>query len=207
MTDNDRSAHWEDVYTRKSETDVSWFEASPDLSFDLIGRAGVGREAAVIDVGGGASRLVDALVDRGFVDVTVLDLSRAALETSKRRLGPAGETVDWIVGDATTWVPTRLYDLWHDRAAFHFLTDPADRSAYLDRMGAALRPGGYAIFATFALDGPERCSGLEVARYDGPGLAAVLGDTFEPVEIRRHHHTTPSGVEQRFLFALFRRRS
>jgi SAM-dependent methyltransferase len=198
-------SHWEGVHSTRGEAEVSWFQASPEPSLRLIERAGIGPEASVIDVGGGASRLVDALLERGFGAIAVLDLSAAALARSRARLGDRAAAVDWIVADATTWTPTARYDLWHDRAAFHFLTEEPQRAAYVERLRSALRPGGHAIIATFALDGPERCSGLPIVRYDGESLARALGPGFERLETVADLHRTPSGGEQRFQFSLFRR--
>jgi SAM-dependent methyltransferase len=204
MTVADRSAHWERVYADKSETEVSWFETDPAPSLEALARAGATRRSAIIDIGGGASRLVDRLIQDGYADISVLDVSAAALETTKARLGDGALKVQWIVADATTWQPERTYDLWHDRATFHFLVDPADRAAYVERMRRALRSGGGAIIATFAPDGPEKCSGLPVARYDGKSLSAALGPDFLWIETRRHDHRTPSGAVQHFQFSMFR---
>lgn len=201
------SAHWENVYSTKGEEDVSWFEADPQTSLDLFDLVGAQPDWGVIDIGGGASRLVDKLVERGFSDLTVLDLSAAALERARVRLGASGDGVQWLQADATDWQPPRQYDLWHDRAAFHFLVREEDRNAYLSRLRAALRPGGYAIFATFAPDGPEKCSGLPVVRYDASSLGAVLGEGFELVGSRRHDHRTPWDAVQKFQFAIFRKRA
>lgn len=200
----DRQAHWENVYQTKSDEQVSWTEDDPALSLDLLRAAGLTPQHAVIDVGGGASRLVDQLARQQQAHVTVLDLSAAALARARARLEVA-ENIDWIVADITVWQPRRRYDFWHDRAVFHFLTDPADRAAYLARLSAALPRGGIAVFGTFALDGPEKCSGLPVMRYDAPGLAAVLGDGFTLLAERRHDHTTPWGAMQHFQFSTFRR--
>src|SRR5437870_4768946 len=179
MKDAGRQAHWENVYTTKSENEVSWFQQNPAPSFELIVQAGAVSTSAIIDIGGGASRLVDNLVAQGFEDVTVLDLSGAALAAAKSRLeshlGVRAERVSWIVADATTWEPVRAYDIWHDRAAFHFLTDADDRAAYIARLKRGLKIGGHAVIATFALDGPEKCSGLPVARYDSASLGRTLG--------------------------------
>jgi 2-polyprenyl-3-methyl-5-hydroxy-6-metoxy-1,4-benzoquinol methylase len=159
-----------------------------------------------VDVGGGASRLVDALVERGFRRVAVLDLSSAALETAKAHLGERAEDVTWIVADATTWQPTaEAYDVWHDRAAFHFLTEEADKTAYVTRLKTALKVGGVAIIGTFATNGPERCSGLPVSRYDAASLGETLGADFVQIDARNHDHLTPWGARQRFLFCTFRR--
>jgi trans-aconitate methyltransferase len=205
MTDQGRQAHWQGVYTGKREAELSWFEQTPAISLQLIELAGVAPAAAIIDIGGGTSRLVDALLDRGFQAVSVLDISAAALEIAKVRLGARSKQVEWIVADITDWQPARLYDFWHDRAAFHFLTDERDRAAYVACLAKAVRPGGQAMIATFAPDGPERCSGLPVMRYDAESLAAVLGGSFGLVTSRRHEHTTPWGATQRFQFSLFRR--
>jgi SAM-dependent methyltransferase len=199
-----RADHWQSVYTTKGEREVSWFQERPDLSLDLIAEAGGARRASVIDIGGGASRLPDALLERGYSDVTVLDVSEAALATSRARLGALAGKIDWIAADVTTWEPARHFDVWHDRAVLHFLTEAADRKAYVERLTKALRPGGRAIIGTFALDGPEKCSGLPVVRYDAAGLADLLGVPFELQASRRHEHATPWGSLQRFQFSIFR---
>jgi SAM-dependent methyltransferase len=205
MGDASRQAHWENVYTTKRENEVSWFQQSPAPSLELIVQAGATSKSAIIDIGGGASRLVDHLVEQGFEDVTVLDLSGAALAAAKSRLGTGAERVNWIVADATTWEPVKSYDIWHDRAAFHFLTDTSDRAAYVDRLGRGLKIGGHAIIATFALDGPEKCSGLPVARYDSASLGRTLGTAFKLVHTQRHEHVTPWDSRQNFQFSVFRR--
>jgi trans-aconitate methyltransferase len=208
MNEASRQAHWQQVYTSKGENEVSWFQENPAPSLDMIARTGAGLDAAIIDIGGGASRLVDALLEKGFQNIAVLDLSEAALAAAKARLGERARSVRWIVADATTWRPEpAAYDVWHDRAAFHFLVDEADRVAYVARLTEAVKPGGHAIIATFAPDGPEKCSGLPVARYDAKRLRETIGDGFELIETRRHDHTTPWGSEQRFQFSLFRRRA
>ncbi|HEV3370924.1 MAG TPA: class I SAM-dependent methyltransferase [Xanthobacteraceae bacterium] len=205
MTGANRGEHWEGVYRTKGEREVSWFQETPSVSLELIRSAGATRLSPIVDIGGGASRLVDALVDRGYEAVTVLDLSESALAAAKGRLGQAAAGVTWIVADVVGWRPRQSYDIWHDRAAFHFLTDAADQTAYVACLREALRPGGHAIIATFAPDGPERCSGLPVVRYDATSLGEVLGDAFSLVETRRHDHRTPMGSTQRFQFSLFRR--
>jgi SAM-dependent methyltransferase len=205
MSPSNRHEHWEKAYSSKAEREVSWFQETPGPSLDLLRVAGAERESEIIDIGGGASRLVDALVDAGFARVTVLDLSEAALATTKSRLGARADRVRWIVADVTAWQPRQQYDVWHDRAAFHFLTEAADQDAYLERLRSALRPGGHAIIGTFALDGPEKCSGLPVVRRDGAGLSRLLGDEFLLIDERRHDHVTPWGATQRFQFSTFRR--
>jgi SAM-dependent methyltransferase len=205
MSDLDRKAHWENVYTTKAEQAVSWFQERPDISLDLIRATGVDASSSIIDIGGGASRLVDALVAEGFKSITVLDLSERAFVTSKARLGARAAQVRWLVADVTTWEPSQTYDVWHDRAAFHFLTDRKDQAAYAERVSRAMRLGGHVIIGTFALDGPERCSGLPVIRYEAATLSELLGSSFELVESRRHDHVTPGGATQRFQFSRFRR--
>ncbi|MDO8875657.1 MAG: class I SAM-dependent methyltransferase [Pseudolabrys sp.] len=205
MSGDERHIHWEKVYQTKAEGEVSWFQESPEVSLDLIRATGVNASASIIDIGGGASRLVDALVDAGFEAVTVLDLSDKALATSRERLGARGGKVRWVVADVTQWQPTEVYDVWHDRAAFHFLVDPKDRAAYVERIVMAVRPGGHVIIGTFALDGPERCSGLPVIRYDAASLGETLGRSFELVDSRDHQHRTPMGTVQRFQFSRFKR--
>jgi SAM-dependent methyltransferase len=205
VNETGRRAHWQNVYATKAESDVSWFQENPAPSLDLIAATGISSDAAMIDVGGGASRLVDHLLERGFGQLSILDLSANALEQAKKRLGRRGDGVAWIVADIAAWQPVRVYDLWHDRAAFHFLTDPADRDAYVACLKKAVRPGGNVIIATFAPDGPERCSGLPIVRYDAAGLARTLGDGFGLVETRSHRHTTPWHSVQSFQFSSFRR--
>jgi SAM-dependent methyltransferase len=205
MTDSRRQAHWDNLYTSRAEKDVSWYQDRATPSLDLIALTGLSADAEIIDIGGGASRLVDSLLHANFGRLTVLDLSGAALDTTKQRLGDKAARVTWVVADVTTWQPPRTYDLWHDRAAFHFLIDQAGQSAYVERLKTAVRPAGFVIIGTFAPDGPERCSGLPVVRYDAPALAAALGDAFELIDARPHEHTTPWGAVQRFQFATFRR--
>lgn len=199
-----RADHWQNVYATKADDSVSWFEPSPVFSLQLIADSGSDR-ASVIDIGGGASRLVDALVADGPRHVAVLDLSAYALEIARSRLGAAGDAVEWIVGDVTQWQSVGTYDIWHDRAAFHFLTAPEDQAAYARGLHAALNPGGIAIIGTFALDGPERCSGLPVIRHDAASVGAILGPDFTLVGAHGHDHCTPNGTVQKFMFSRFRR--
>ena len=205
MENESRQAHWQNVYTSKSEDEVSWFQESPAPSLALIAELDTSPDADIIDIGGGASRLVDHLLDLGFHDVTVLDLSAAALDAAKARLGERAGRAHWFVADATTWEPPRTYDLWHDRAAFHFLTEARDRYAYIARLRQGLKIGGLAIMATFALDGPEKCSGLPVMRYDAARLGQTLGPEFMLLQSGRSDHATPWGSQQHFQFSVFRR--
>lgn len=203
-TTSDRQAHWNEVYASKADDNVSWFEANPTFSIRLIEAANARRGSAV-DIGGGASRMPEALLDLGFADVACLDLSTEALQVARRRLGARADHVRWIVSDVTRWQPDRSYDLWHDRAAFHFLTDPADQTRYAQVLDKALVHGSVAIIGTFAPDGPERCSGLPVAQHDGASIAAMLGSGFVLLSERRHDHRTPAGSVQKFQFSSFRK--
>jgi 2-polyprenyl-3-methyl-5-hydroxy-6-metoxy-1,4-benzoquinol methylase len=199
------SAHWENVYATKPATSVSWFQVTPGPSLRALERLRLGPANSIIDVGGGASSLVDELLDAGWADLTVLDVAGTALEIPKMRLGARAGLVNWIVADVTCWRPARSYDVWHDRAVFHFLTDPLDRGGYCAALKAALPSGGHLILATFALDGPERCSGLPVQRYDAIGLATELGEGFAPVDHWREPHVTPGGTRQNFTWCTFRK--
>jgi SAM-dependent methyltransferase len=205
MTDSSRQAHWDNVYTSRGEKDVSWYQGRATPSLELIALTGLSSDAEIIDIGGGASRLVDDLLLANFGRLTVLDLSAAALDAARQRLGESAARVKWVVADVTTWQPSQTYALWHDRAAFHFLTERADQSAYIERLKRAVKPAGFAIIGTFAPDGPARCSGLPIVRHDAASLATRLGDEFELIDARRHEHTTPWDAVQRFQFASFRR--
>jgi trans-aconitate methyltransferase len=201
----DRQAHWERVYTTKGERDVSWFEALPAVSLEMLEAAGLRAETCVLDVGGGDSRLVDALVERGVACLAVLDVSRAALDRARARLAGKAAVPTWIEADVTADWTLEPVDVWHDRAVFHFLVDEDDRRRYRAHLHTTLKTGGTAILATFAPDGPERCSGLPVRRYSAEALAAELGPAFALVEWRPHHHATPWGAPQSFTYARFRR--
>ncbi|MCC6949016.1 MAG: class I SAM-dependent methyltransferase [Bradyrhizobiaceae bacterium] len=205
MVHVDRRQHWDRVYGEKAGHEVSWFQAEPVTSLEFIRHCGGTKHSAIIDVGGGDSRLVDHLVADGFVDVTVLDLSAHAIARSKQRLGAAAERVHWITADITRWTPARRYRLWHDRAVLHFLTERKDREAYVRALSAAVEPGGCVVISTFALDGPERCSGLPVRRYSEEMLAEELGPAFELVEAACDDHCTPGGAVQPFQFSRFTR--
>ena len=203
MNDVSRKAHWENVYSTKGENEVSWFQESPAPSLQLIEIAKPTSDAVIVDIGGGASRLVDQLLARGFENLTVLDLSEAALAAAKVRLGSRAAQVQWVVADVTKWVPTRRFDIWHDRAAFHFLTEERDRTGYIARLRQALKIEGHAIIATFAPDGPEKCSGLPVMRYDAARLGQTLGPGFQLLRSQRSDHATPWGSQQHFQFSVF----
>jgi 16S rRNA A1518/A1519 N6-dimethyltransferase RsmA/KsgA/DIM1 with predicted DNA glycosylase/AP lyase activity len=202
---SDRTTHWENVYATRSTHEVSWYQIRPDTSLQLIEKLGIGSGDAVIDIGGGASNLVDNLLAQGYRDLTVLDISAAALEAVKSRLGDRAQEVKWLAGDITRLKIGGPFKLWHDRAVFHFLTEAADRQAYLATLSAALPIGSHAIMATFAEDGPERCSNLPVRRYSPEQLAAELGAGFTLVESLRETHVTPAQGQQKFIYCVFRR--
>ncbi|WP_020162958.1 class I SAM-dependent methyltransferase [Methyloversatilis discipulorum] len=198
--------HWEAVYAQRTPDSVSWFQPHAEHSLELIARAGLTRDAAIIDVGGGASTLADDLLTRGYHDLTVLDLSAAALAAAQVRLGDDARRVSWVEADITAVdLPRQRYDLWHDRAVFHFLTDAAQRHAYVERVLQSVKPGGHVIVATFAEDGPDRCSGLPVMRYGADTLHAEFGAPFELLEHSRETHHTPGGAVQQFVYCYCRR--
>lgn len=200
--------HWQKVYTTKAPEHVSWFQPRPDRALRFIAAAALAPEAPIIDVGAGASRLVDALLALGYRDITLLDVSAAALAATRARLGARGDTVTYVTGDITrVTLPQARYLLWHDRAVFHFLTAPADRAAYLATLRHALAPQGQVVIATFAEDGPERCSGLPVCRYSAAALAAEFGADFALCADERERHPTPFGTTQWFTYCRFRRRA
>ena len=197
-------AHWEHVYRTRNIEEVSWHQRNPRISLDLIRRVAPGVSARIIDVGGGASSLVDHLLRDGYSRITVLDVSEAALRHARERLGPAAETVTWIDGDVrTAELPEVAFDVWHDRAVFHFLTEEADRQLYVAQARRAVRPGGHLIVATFADDGPTRCSGLPVTRYSAGELSEEFGDAFQLIDTVRELHVTPSGAQQSFIYCLW----
>ena len=199
----DSHRHWQRVYTTKGERDVSWFEPVPTVSLRLMEAAGLTPETCVLDVGGGDSHLVDVLAARGLDCLAVLDVSEAALARARARLGLAAAVPIWIAADVTGDWSLEPVDIWHDRAVFHFLTNPEDRARYLKRLRETLKCDGSVIIATFALDGPERCSGLPVVRYSPQSLAAELGDGFRLVEAVPHQHQTPWGHTQSFQYSRF----
>lgn len=201
----DRRQHWSNVYATKGERDVSWFEASPAVSLQLLEAAGLTIDSCVIDIGGGESRLVDALVARGGHCVAVLDVAREALLRAQARLAGKAAEVAWIQADVTEMWSWKDVDIWHDRAVFHFLTEQSDREEYKQRLVEHVKQGGTAIIATFALDGPEKCSGLPVMRYSPETLADEVGRAFTLVESRPHLHTTPWGATQAFQYSRFKR--
>ena len=204
MTDEGRE-HWDNVYSSKRPEDVSWFQPHAKPSLDALARLGATPDQSLIDIGGGASSLTAKLAEAGWSDLAVLDISQAALDHSRSAMGKKAARVDWIVADVTKWQPERQYDVWHDRAVFHFLTEAGRREAYLRAVSQGLAEGGLLIIATFALDGPERCSGLPVQRYDAQALSQELGDGLRLMEHWREEHATPWNARQAFIWAAFRK--
>jgi len=199
----DRRAHWEQVWRTRAPQQLSWYQPEPTVSLELIEAAGIAKDAGIIDVGGGASVLVDRLLDRGYTSLAVLDIAGGAMQVSRERLGARASGVEWHEADVTSFEPPRTYGLWHDRAVFHFLTEAPDRRAYVATVCKALKPDGAVVIATFAPDGPPRCSGLDVLRHDEKSLATELGAGFAIRETRRETHRTPGGAEQRFIYCRF----
>jgi SAM-dependent methyltransferase len=199
-----RQEHWNKVYQTKGTDDVSWYQRRPDLSLALIAASGVSKDAGVIDVGGGTSMLVDSLLDDGYSRLAVLDLSGVALSHSRSRLDARASAVEWFETDVTSFSPPHRFGLWHDRAVFHFLTAADDRHRYVATLQRTLRPGGAVVISTFALDGPPKCSGLDVMRYDEQSILAELGAEFRLQEIRRETNITPWQSDQRFIYFRFR---
>lgn len=197
--------HWESVYSNKKSTEVSWYQQHPEYSLNLIKATGVDTSARIIDIGGGASTLVDFLLDAGYQNISVLDIAHSAIEQAKSRLGNRADKVEWLERDITEFSADVDFDLWHDRAVFHFLKDEADRSSYVSALSSALKPDAHVIIATFGLDGPEKCSGLEVVRYSPETMSAVLGNNFELVETSTEEHKTPGEASQSFVYCRFRR--
>lgn len=202
-----KQEHWDSVYRSKSITDVSWYEPRPEKSLELIRRAAIELTDAIIDVGGGASFLVDDLLGVGYRDVTVLDVSATVLENLRERLGAKAPRVTLLHQDVTAFEPKRPYALWHDRAVFHFLVERADRERYVHALRRGLRPGGHLVMATFGPSGPERCSGLPTARYDEAALAAEIGPEFKLIESSLTIHRTPWDAPQEFLYCRFTRQA
>ncbi len=199
----DRKKHWRDVYQDKSSSELSWYQKEPKLSLELIRSTNAASNDAIIDVGAGTSVLVDYLKKEHYTNLTVLDISENAIAIAKKRLGKSAKSINWIVSDITKFDVFQKFSLWHDRALFHFLTDTSDREIYVKALKNAIRPEGYLIIATFAIGGPEKCSGLEIVQYDSEKMIAELGDNFKLVEERKEVHITPYNKEQKFIYFLF----
>ena len=198
-----RQQHWNEVYQTRSADDVSWYQLRPELSLALIAATGADKDTGIIDVGGGASMLTDYLLDAGYSSLAGLDISGSALSHARARLAERAAAIEWFEADVTSFQPSHRFAIWHDRALFHFLTEPTERRDYISTLLHTLRPDGHVIIATFALDGPAKCSGLPVVRYDEDSIAAELGSSFVLRESRRESHMTPWQTEQRFVYFRF----
>ena len=196
----DRKAHWDKVYQDKNADAVSWYQESPERSLSWINDLALSKDAAIIDVGGGASRLVDCLLDAGYTNLSVLDISQLAIEVDRKRLASREKMVTWLTEDITSFKPAKIYQLWHDRAVFHFLTESSDRLRYVEALKSATEPGSCAIVATFAVDGPEKCSGLPIIQYDEAKIDNIFGDQFKIVDVKSENHLTPWQSEQCFNY-------
>jgi len=203
---SERKGHWEGVYGARKSTEVSWYQEVPGKSLELVSSVASSPDDAILDVGGGASTLVDHLLDAGYRDVTVLDLANGAFSQSQGRLGERASIPHWLVSDVTRFEPQREYQVWHDRAALHFLTDAEDRARYVSVLKQALAPGGHAVIATFGPEGPLKCSGLEIRRYTVEMLAELLGPEFELQSHELENHQTPMGSTQQFLYSCWMKR-
>lgn len=199
----DKKAHWQNIYQDKPALEVSWYQQLPKLSLELINRSRLHKNDAIIDVGGGASVLVDYLLKEGYSAMSVLDISENALASAKKRLAADAGKVDWYEQDITEFKPSHPFSLWHDRAVFHFLTDKSDRAKYVKVLKQALKPGGHLIIAAFAVGGPQRCSGLDIVQYDEAKLMKELGKGFELREVSSETHITPTNQAQKFQYFWF----
>ena len=198
--------HWDKVYSEKQPTKVSWYEPMPEVSLNLIKECKLGKDAAIIDIGGGDSFLAEFLVSKGYTNVTVVDISEKAIERAKERMCEKADEVTWIVADAANFNPGKQFDLWHDRAAFHFLTDEAKKENYLKTLFAAVKPGGYVLMSTFSETGPAKCSGLEVQRYSVGEMQELFREEFNVLSGKSVDHTTPSGKTQNFTVCSFQKK-
>ena len=205
MDHTDRKKHWENIYQTKDLKEVSWYQPTPTTSLDFLKQFHIPTTAKIIDIGGGDSYFVDHLLDLGYTDITVLDISSASLERAKQRLGNRAAKVKWIVADAATFKPTEQYDFWHDRAAFHFLTQEQDITSYIDTIQKSIKPAGVLVIGTFSEEGPKKCSGIEIKQYSETTMTGLLNKSFEKVKCIPVGHQTPSGTFQNFIFCCFRK--
>lgn len=206
MENFDRKKHWENIYQTKELTEVSWFQPTPETSLNLIEKLSLKKNAKIIDVGGGDSFLVDNLLDLGYQDITVLDISDSAIERAKKRLGERAKLVKWIVSDITHFIPSEKYDCWHDRAAFHFLTDEDEISKYSKTVSECINKDGYLIIGTFSDKGPEKCSGIPIKQYTENSLEREFSNSFQKIECKTINHQTPFDTFQNFIFCRFKKR-
>ncbi|WP_029037400.1 class I SAM-dependent methyltransferase [Salinimicrobium xinjiangense] len=203
---NENQQHWDKVYSEKPPTEVSWYEPMPEISLNLIDECKPAKDASIIDIGGGDSFLAEFLVSKGYEDVTVVDISQNAIERAKERMCEKADQVTWIVADAAEFKPDKKFDLWHDRAAFHFLTDKVQQENYLNTLFEAVKPGGFVIMSTFSDKGPETCSGLKVQRYSVGEMQKLFEEEFNVLSGKTVDHTTPSGDTQNFTVCSFQRK-
>ncbi|MBV8328045.1 class I SAM-dependent methyltransferase [Chryseobacterium sp.] len=203
MNSSDHKNHWETVYETKNPEQVSWTQEKPQTSLDFIHSFGLGKEAKIIDIGGGDSNLVDFLLEEGYENITVLDISAKALEKARQRLGDKADRVKWIATDITTFEPTESYDIWHDRAAFHFLTSPEQVAKYIDITEQNIN--GFMVLGTFSKNGPTKCSGLDIRQYDEESLSETFNENFEKIKCITEDHTTPFDTTQNFVFCSFKK--
>lgn len=201
----DQQKHWNDVYENKKPTEVSWYEPMPETSLKYIAECELNKDASIIDIGGGDSFLAEFLLARGFTDITVVDISKKAIERAKQRLGEKADQIIWVIADAANFSPERQYNLWHDRAAFHFLTDDRQVENYLSTVKKAVKPGGFVVMGTFSETGPSKCSGLEIRQYTIKEMQELFAQGFTPVSCKNLDHDTPSGGKQNFTFCSFRK--
>jgi SAM-dependent methyltransferase len=204
---HNRKQHWERIYKKNKPDELSWYQNYPDVSLKLINATGIGTVGNIIDVGGGTSKLAGKLLDQGYTSLTVLDISGSSIEKAKLQYGEKSKHITWIEADVTKFNFPEIFDIWHDRAVFHFLTDPMDRRRYVASLHHALKPGGHLIISTFGLKGPPKCSGLNVVRYGAETLHKEFGDNFELIENFDEVHDTPSGVQQNFIYCRFTKRT
>lgn len=207
MENFDRKKHWEEIYQSKQLNEVSWFQPTPQTSLDFINEFSVSPTAKIIDVGGGDSLLVDHLLDLGYMDITVLDISESALKRAKERLGHRASEVKWIVSDAATFKPTEKYDFWHDRAAFHFLTEEQEIESYLENAQRSVKPDGILVLGTFSEEGPQKCSGIKIKQYSESSISSRLQKDFKKIKCVTNDHKTPFDTIQNFIFCSFKKRS
>ena len=205
MEEFDRKNHWEHIYQTKQLNEVSWYQPTPDTSLKFFDQFNIPKEAKIIDVGGGDSLLVDHLLARGYTDITVLDISESALERAKSRLGEQSSLVKWIIADAASFVPAEQYDFWHDRAAFHFLTQEKAIENYIDNVQKSIKPSGILVIGTFSEQGPKKCSGIEIKQYSETSMTDRLKQFFEKIECIAVEHKTPFDTIQQFIFCSFRK--
>jgi trans-aconitate methyltransferase len=207
MENFERKKHWENVYQTKELKELSWFQATPKTSLDIIHSFYLPKSAKIIDVGGGDSLLVDHLLDLGYQNLTVLDISATAIDKAKKRLGEKAKNVKWINADASTFTPAEKYDLWHDRAAFHFLTDEKEIKNYLETANQYIHPTGFLVIGTFSENGPKKCSGIEVRQYSETSITQQMKRFFKKIDCISAEHITPTGFPQHFIFCSFKKLS